>query len=985
MILKKLALITGIVVATTTFSGFESASAFSWFNKTEEKTAQVITGVENTSDDAVKYGEKKYNEIGLTPQMGWSSWNFFKEKINEREIIEIADAMEKSGLVEAGYEYLNLDDCWHSSMRDEDGRLQGDLTNFPSGMKELVNQINERGMKVGVYTSNGDFTCEDLPASLGNERIDAETFAEWGIEYFKYDYCHNRQLPNKSPEIDRIYIGKAGQYDSIIIEAEDATLTGEAVVQNNSGSYGGKYVTGLNANKGAIEFEDVYVEEAGEYILTIGLKKSGNFDKFAQVVINGEDAYEAEVPPTSAWNPTGRHQIRVNLKAGNNTIKINNPIESEQDSAKILYERMGNELKKATKKQSEKTGEAEKQIFFSICEWGNNRPWEWGNGTGNSWRTTPDISANWGRIMEIYNKNVQLYEYAGPGAWNDPDMLEVGNGNLSYEQNKSHFTLWCMMAAPLILGNNVREFINEDGTVDTENPTLQIITNKDMIAVDQDIKGVQGRIFKKDGNVDILVKPLDGGELAVCFFNKDAAATTSKVNISDLVSLDYVDLEESEIYKTYELWDKTTERTDNELSASIPGYGVKVYKVSKSSIGEVDKEQSVKLDVNSVVEIGKEITVSTKVRNTGKEEMKNINVSLDLPSSFEVTPVETTKEGLATGEEFIAKWKIVTPNKKGDFNIKTTAEFSYDSEETSQSKEVTSSIRTMAVPEDNSKLGDIEWYSAVSGWGGAVRRNKNIKDMPIVINGKTYTSGMGTHANGETEIFLGGNPYNFKAIIGIDDETNGGAEQWGRPSATFEVLADGKVIYDSGVMKYKDEKEIDLDIAGCQILTLRVTDAGDGNSYDECNWANGVFTKIEVSDTDRDGLKALIDSTNEILASATEGDEVGNYHKGAKNELSKEVEKAIEVFNNLETSIDEVKLSHANLQTAVEKFNSLVITELTGDLNNDGKIGLGDASIVAKYYGDVDESNEKSKEADLNKDGKVDMYEVKFLAKKILK
>lgn len=987
MLLKKIALITSIVLMTSTLQGFETTHAFSIFNKNknaEEKQTNIITD-SNAVEEATKYGEKSYdNGVGLTPQMGWSSWNFFKEKINEDAILEMADALEKSGLVEAGYTYLNLDDCWQSSMRDEEGRLQGDLTNFPSGIKDLVGKVNEKGMKLGLYTSNGTYTCEDLPASLNNEKIDAETFADWGIEYFKYDYCHNIPIPNKAPEIDRIYIGKAGEGDSVIIEAEDAKLSGTAKVMNASNSYGGKYVTGLNANGGYIEFENVIVEEAGEYVLTIGLKKSGNFDKYAEVIINGEDAYEAKVPPTSAWNPTGRHQLKVNLKAGKNTIKINNPIASERDSAIRLYNKMGNELKNATKAQAEETGEAERPIFYSICEWGNNSPWQWGNGSGNSWRTTPDISANWNSIMGIYNKNIQLYEYAGPGAFNDPDMLEVGNGNLSYEENKSHFSLWCMMASPLILGNDIREFINEDGAVDTENETYKIITNKDMIDIDQDEKGIQGRIYKTNGTVDIIVKSLENDELAVCFFNKGTAQTTTNVNLNELASQDYIDFPESGSYKAYELWDKTTDRVADELSATIPGHGVKVYKVSPGVIGDVDKEQSIKVNINSALEIGKEIDVVAEVKNTGKETMKDISVSIEVPAGFEIVAVETEKDSLAMGEAFDAKFKLKVINNKGDYKLNTKTEFKYDSDGITQSKSVTTSVKTMAVPADKSRLGDIDWLSSNAGWGGDVKRNKNIKSGQIVINEKTYTSGMGTHANGETQVFLGGNPYNLKSIIGIDDGTNGGDPAWGKPSATFEVWSDNEKIYDSGLMGYKDSKEIDLDIVGCQVLTLRVTDAGNGNSYDECNWANSEFNKIEITDTDRVALKELIDRTTELANSAIEGIKEGNYHEGAKDELLSEIEKANKVYNDVNTSIEEVQVANANLVSAIDRFNSLVISELTGDINNDGKVGLGDLGIVSKYYGEIEEDIPYSKAADLNSDGKVTKYEIKFITKKML-
>ena len=215
------------------------------------------------------------NGVALTPPMGWSSWNTFRQKIDEQIIRETAAAMKSSGLVEMGYQYLNLDDCWQSSIRDEEGRLQGDLTNFPSGIKKLVEDVNAQGMKLGLYTSNGTLTCEDLPASLGHEETDARTLAEWGVEYFKYDFCHNVQIPTKAPCIDQIFIGKAGERDAFALQAEDALLEGRACVIEDSALDSGKYVAGLDANQGAITFQNVTVDQAGEYVLTIGLRKKG--------------------------------------------------------------------------------------------------------------------------------------------------------------------------------------------------------------------------------------------------------------------------------------------------------------------------------------------------------------------------------------------------------------------------------------------------------------------------------------------------------------------------------------------------------------------------------------------------------------------------------------------------------------------------------------------------------------------------------------
>lgn len=523
---------------------------------------------------------KRYdNGVALTPPMGWSSWNTFRQKIDEQIIRETAAAMKASGLVDAGYQYLNLDDCWQSSIRDDAGRLQGDLTLFPSGIKKLVEDVNAQGMKLGLYTSNGTLTCEDMPASLGHEETDARTLAEWGVEYFKYDFCHNVPIPTKAPCIDKVLIGKAGDRDQLTMQAEDAVLEGRACAVDDNALDSGKYVTGLDADQGALTFPQVTVEEAGEYVLTIGLRKKDNTAKFCMVTVNGAHKYHVDVPPTRSWSATGRIQVRVRLQAGGNTIKIHNPVASRFDSAALQYQNMGVQLKNAVKEYAARTNKPEKPIVYSICEWGLNKPWQWGREAGNLWRTTPDIRAGWVSMLGIYEINARLYRHAGPGGWNDPDMLEVGNGNLTFDENKSHFTLWCMMAAPLILGNDVRTFIKADGTVDAENKTLSILTNREVIAINQDPLGVQCRRVRRDGLVDILVKPLAGKELAVCFFNKGASEKQVEVSLRSLANKGFVDLPSADGYEVKELWSGHEAKVRDSLSGYVPKHGVKLFRV----------------------------------------------------------------------------------------------------------------------------------------------------------------------------------------------------------------------------------------------------------------------------------------------------------------------------------------------------------------------------------------------------------------------
>ena len=524
----------------------------------------------------IKTTEKYDNGVALTPPMGWSSWNSFRTEITEEKILQIADAMKKSGLLDAGYKFVNLDDCWHSSMRDKDGKLQGDLATFPRGIKPLVEDLNKMGFKAGIYSSNGTLTCEDLPASLGHERIDAETFAEWGIEYFKYDFCHNKPITSKAPLIDKVIITDKNGGSEQVLEAENGELYGTArIIKDKNGSY----VANLDSNMGSVKFSFVNIAEDGEYTLTIVVKKASDADKYAVVTVNDRDSYPVDIPPTKAWTRTGRCQISVKLNKGDNTIEIKNPIGSKMDSAATQYINMGKELKRATKLYAEKNNVPEKPFVYSICVWGKNKPWKWGAQAGNLWRTTLDIRPMWSSILGIYEINVKLADYSGIGGWNDPDMLEVGNGNLTVEENKAHFTLWCMLSAPLILGNDIREFIDADGNVDYNNKILQIVTNRELIAVDQDKKGVQCRRMKTNAITDILVKPLDKGEVAICFFNKSNSEKDMSVSLKEVANLSYVELSDVGAYQYTDLWSKEIDVTSGAINARVAPHGVRVFRV----------------------------------------------------------------------------------------------------------------------------------------------------------------------------------------------------------------------------------------------------------------------------------------------------------------------------------------------------------------------------------------------------------------------
>ncbi|MCM1306183.1 MAG: alpha-galactosidase [Bacteroides sp.] len=505
------------------------------------------------------------NGAPKTPPMGWSTWNTFRNRIDENMILETARAMRDSGLIEAGYNRLNLDDNWQSSMRDENGDLQGDLQTFPHGIKWLADELNSMGLKLGAYTSNGTLTCEDLPASLGREKADAYTLAKWGVEYFKYDFCHNEQISRYAPLVYSISISKDGETTEYSVH--NAVVGGLARFMTDKSLPTGGYVSGLDKNYGDITYNNIEVEREGDYALSINVKKFGRYEKYLVAKINDGKEYEIDFPAQKKHNVTGRFQTVVHLNAGKNKIKLYNPVTSKSDSEMYQYRRMGLALKEATARVALERGAEEKPITFSICEWGWGKPQYWGAKAGNLWRTTPDIRPWWFWIKMIYNHTVKLYEYSSAGHFNDPDMLEVGNGKLSYNQNVSHFSLWCMMNAPLILGNDLRKMPDN---------VKAIVTNKNMIAINQDPLCKQAKRVKR-GTVDVLAKPLANGSTAICFFNKSAHSASIKYNLNKLCDDKYVSMKKANSYALAEQWSGEEISTADKVRVKLKKHESKVF------------------------------------------------------------------------------------------------------------------------------------------------------------------------------------------------------------------------------------------------------------------------------------------------------------------------------------------------------------------------------------------------------------------------
>ncbi|MGL5245649.1 MAG: NPCBM/NEW2 domain-containing protein [Sarcina sp.] len=775
-----------------------------------------------------------YNEVAQTPPMGWCSAPL-GNNINESTMTEVTSALSKCGLINLGYKYFNLDDGWQAPTRNSNGKLQFNGSKFPNGISALNNQLSSKGMKLGLYSSNGATTCLGSPGSLNNETIDAETFASWGVEYLKYDFCNNVQLPSTAPDIDKIAISlsNSNTYIYSSLEAENAKLLKNASIVQNSSSSNGKHVTGLSGNNGYILFSNISMDNDGYYDLWVYFKSTG----YVEVCVNYGDIYPLNILSTIT-NPI---KIPVYLRKGLNSIMLYNDIVLPKDSASKLFSKMGKALKNATKINSNNIASKEKQIVFSISDLGANSPWEWAKFCSNCWSTAPSLTAEWNKIMYTYSTNMKYALYATPGCFNDAHMLQVGNGSLTFEENKSHFTLWCMMCSPLIIGTDVRKFINSDGSVNTSNEALKILSNKDMISINQDKKGLQCRFYENNSDIDILFKPLTNNELAVCILNKTSSSQNVGVSILDILNKDYVTLPLLNTYRILDLWDKTSSTTNDLINVSVPSHGVKAFKITKPQVGQLSTNQSFSLNIPSSIAPNTPLTITATLTNTGLQPIKNINIELNAPKDFLANPILTRGVALQSGESYSAAWSITSPSLEWDYILNATATFNYDGETTSQSITTSSHTKVLNLPMNRNFLSNINWLNS-SSILGAIERNKVFTNKPMSINGVSYSSGISFTANSEIQLFNCKNPVTLYALIGIDDSVVITDPKSGFPTPVFQVFGDNQKIYDSGILKYGETKEIFLDLSFYEVITLKVLDFSNIYNFAHYNWVNVHFS-----------------------------------------------------------------------------------------------------------------------------------------------
>ncbi|MFJ6916096.1 NPCBM/NEW2 domain-containing protein [Streptomyces sp. NPDC101133] len=630
-----------------------------------------------------------HEELALTPPMGFNNWNstHCRAEFNETMVKGIADLFVERGLKDAGYEYVNLDDCWALPERDADGRLVPDPERFPNGIEAVADYVHSKGLKFGIYTSAGTKTCSSIgfPGALGHEYSDARQFADWGVDYLKYDNCNNQ----------------------------------------------------------------------------------------------GVDARQRYTTMRDALAATGR------------------------------------------------------PIVYSICEWGQNKPWEWAGDLGQLWRTTGDISDSWSSMSSIMKANLELAPYAGPGGWNDPDMLEVGNGGMTDTEYRTHFSMWSIMAAPLLIGTDLRT---------APESAFEILTNDEVIAVDQDPLGKQGEVVSSDGGRWVVSKEMADGSRAVALFNEGSRAqrieTTARA----------VGLPQARGYTMRDLWKHADTNTTGTIAATVPAHGTVLVRVKADrKWAQHPPAVDVSADGGTVTEAGRTERITSAVTDLGGTAAHSVSVALTGPEGWRVTPRSATSaRALKPGGTLATDWDVTVPAgiSAGDRDLTLTARHRTPSG-TWLTSTVPVTVRVgVPLPAGESALSDADPLSSSNGWG-PVERDRSVGESgagdggPITIGGRTFPKGLGVHAPSSVEYYLGGRCATVTAQVGVDDEAGD------RGSVAFEVWADGTRAASTGTVTHADPaRAVSADVSGADVVRLVVTDAGDGKDYDHADWADVRVTCV---------------------------------------------------------------------------------------------------------------------------------------------
>jgi alpha-galactosidase len=451
------------------------------------------------------------NGVAGTPPMGWNDWYSSFCGVNAQLVEQTAQTMVNDGMKAAGYDYVNIDDCWMAPNRDSAGNLVADPTRFPGGIKPVADYVHSLGLKLGLYEDAGTNTCAHGPGSFGHEAQDAADFAAWGVDYVKYDRC---SIP---------------------------------------------------------------------------------FGAF--------------------------------------------PGETQQQVEQTLYTRMSAALRA--------TG---RPILFSMCNPDPNvDPWEWGAPIANLWRTTPDMEDNFGSMLATFDDTIELSADAGPGGWNDPDLLQIGNGGSTALEYRTEFSLWAEMAAPLIASTSITRLSPAE---------LAIYENRNVIAVDQDPLGKGGVPISSAGGLWALTKQLQNGDRSVLLFN----STNTAAEIATTATA--AGLPAGRAYRLQDLWTGAVTATGGRISAFVPPHGVVMYRVRVAARPSALAPQIVLslAPATPQIELGETTNVRETFENDGVSAVKGLKLTFRLPAQWGLKRLGPARsKRVAAGHRFTVAFRITAP------------------------------------------------------------------------------------------------------------------------------------------------------------------------------------------------------------------------------------------------------------------------------------------------------------------------------------
>ena len=630
--------------------------------------------------------------LAATPPMGWNDWYSFFCNLNESLIEQTADAMVSSGMRDAGYDYVNLDDCWLSHERDANGNLQADPTKFPNGIKAVADYVHARGLKLGIYEDVGTKTCAGYPGSYGHVQQDANSFASWGIDFVKVDWCN-------------------------------------------------------------VPFGDF-------------------------------------------------------------------PGLSQQQVAQKLYTEYSQAL--------QATG---RPMVFSICEWNPAlKPWTWAPAISNMWRTNNDYGDSWGQIIANLDQEADLAQYAGPGHWNDPDILQVGLGRTNHAEDQAHFSSWAMLAAPLLAGNDVRNMSAE---------TKAILTNREVIAIDQDPKGAGATRVSHSDSADVWTRTLANGDRAVMLLNRSETPTTISTTARA------VGLPAAGAYSVRDLWAHTTQESAGRIAASVPAHSAMLYRVRPLQ-DEVEQYQPL-TDVSVDPQVppvypgstfhiaapGQTIDVAATLRNDGRAAVTQATLKVSSDAGWTVQGDPVTAGSLGTGKTISGTWQVIIPADAdpGVYTMSGDATFTWSDGTEHGSTNGVGGFQVLVPPTGSPYASDLTPLAESNGYG-PVLVDRSYFGGPITIHGTVYQHGLWTNAIASISYYLGANCTRFTADLGLDDSTRGTG------TVDYTISTDGQQIYDSGVVTNSTPTQhANVDVSGAQVLRIDVGDAGNGIAYDNADIA----------------------------------------------------------------------------------------------------------------------------------------------------